>query len=230
MIRAENITKYYNVQGSKKIIFENLSIELPPGERLALVGPNGAGKSTLLRVLCGVEKPNAGKVIRTSSVSWPVGLKSGAIATLTGKENVQFVCRLFSCSDEEMREKIAFVEEFADIGSYFHMPISSYSSGMTSRLGFGMSVAFEFDYYIVDETLAAGDATFKDKARRVFEERAKGKGMVLVSHSMSDIEHFCTKGLFFHDGQYRYSEDIRDIIYMYRIYCQKKLKGVEFTD
>lgn len=117
MIIAENITKTYKIHGKKRTIFENLSLTLHPGDKLALLGHNGAGKSTLLRVLCGVEKPNKGRVTRTSSLSWPVGLSNGFIAHLTGRENIKFLCRLFNCSKEQNQAKINFVQDFATVNA-----------------------------------------------------------------------------------------------------------------
>jgi capsular polysaccharide transport system ATP-binding protein len=222
MIRAEGLTKYYRVQGKKRYVFENLNLELPPGGRLGLVGPNGAGKSTLLRVLSGVEKPNSGRIIRDNTLSWPIGVTGGFIGNLTGRENVKFVCQLFECTRAETLEKLEFVEDFADIGEYFNMPLTTYSSGMRSRVGFGLSMAFEFDYYIVDETLAVGDATFQAKCKRVLDERVKGKGLILVSHSMPTIKKFCDQGMFLKPGELTYSKNIDDLIKMYKDYCAKR--------
>ena len=215
MIIAENISKYYQVQGKRKKIFENLSLMLKPGDRLALMGPNGAGKSTLLRLLCGIERPNKGEIKRTSSISWPVGLSGGFIGNLTGRENIKFVCRLLDYHREEKLEKIAFVESFADIGSHFDMPMSTYSTGMRSRVSFAMSMAFDFDFYVVDESLSAGDPTFKKKCVEVFNQKVVGKGIIMVSHSIGTIKEFCNQGLYLNNGQLCLSEDLDKILDLY---------------
>lgn len=216
MIKAINISKHYIVQGKKKQVFKNLSLTIQPGERLALMGRNGAGKSTLLRLLCGLEKPNGGKVDITSRLSWPVGVAGGFIANLTGKENVKFVCRLYRTDREQTKEKINFVKEFAEIGHYFDMPMQTYSSGMRSRLAFGLSMAFDFDFYIVDEALAVGDGAFKQKCQRVFNERAKNKGIIMVSHGLSTIREFCDRGVFLSPEGITKSDDVEEIIKLYQ--------------
>uniref|UniRef100_A0A914Y2L4 ABC transporter domain-containing protein n=1 Tax=Panagrolaimus superbus TaxID=310955 RepID=A0A914Y2L4_9BILA len=150
----------------------DLNLEIPSGKSVAFIGRNGAGKSTLLRMIGGIDRPDSGKIITNKTISWPVGLAGGFQGSLTGRENVKFVARLYA-KQEELKEKIEFVEEFAELGKYFDMPIKTYSSGMRSRLGFGLSMAFKFDYYIVDEVTAVGDARFKEKCAQLFKERHK---------------------------------------------------------
>jgi capsular polysaccharide transport system ATP-binding protein len=215
MIIADNITKYYRVNGRRRIIFENLSLTLAPGERLGLLGVNGSGKSTLLRLLCGVEFPNKGTVKCTSTISWPVGLTSGFIKALTGRENIKFICRLFSCNTTERRNKIDFVHSFADLGQYFDMPVSTYSSGMIARLAYGMSMAFDFDFYVIDEVFAVGDAAFKQKSIELFNEKSKGKGLILVSHEMDTIRKYCNQALLLDQGKLIHSYQVEEIIKLY---------------
>ncbi|PZR03056.1 MAG: ABC transporter ATP-binding protein, partial [Flavobacterium psychrophilum] len=157
MIRIENLTKSYKTPKGKHYVFKNLSVELPSDKSVALIGRNGAGKSTLLRMIGGIDRPDSGRILTNKTISWPVGLAGGFQGSLTGRENVKFVSRLYARKDE-IREKVEFVEAFAEIGKYFDMPIKTYSSGMRSRLGFGLSMAFKFDYYLVDEVTAVGDA------------------------------------------------------------------------
>lgn len=216
MIIAKNITKYYKIHGKRQTIFENLSLTLSPGDKLGLFGPNGAGKSTLLRLLCGVELPNHGEVIRSSTISWPVGLTHGFIKTLTGRENIKFVCRLFSCSSNEQREKINFVEDFADIGPYFDAPMDTYSSGMASRVAFGMSMAFDFDFYVVDEGLSVGDVAFRQKSLAVFKEKSQDKGMIIVSHDIDTAREYCNQALYLNRGKLIHSYDLDEIITLYQ--------------
>lgn len=216
MIIANNITKYYPVNGKRLLIFENLSFTLNPGDRLGLLGANGAGKSTLLRLICGVEAPNQGKITRTSTISWPVGLKDGFIPTLTGKENIKFACRLFGCDYHAQKNKINFVKDFADIGDYFDMPVSTYSFGMSSRLAYGMSMAFDFDFYVVDEALATGDLAFMQKSINAFKEKSKDKGIIMVSHDISAIKGYCTQAIYLSQGKLLHSFDVDYIIEQYK--------------
>ena len=222
MIEAINISKYYLVQGKKKAVFKNLSLTINPGERIALMGENSAGKSTLLRLLCGIEKPNSGIINITSSLSWPVGVQGGLISTLTGRENTKFVCRLYTYDKEQTKECINFVKDFAEIGDYYDMPIKTYSSGMRSRLAFGLSMAFDFDFYIIDEALAVGDPVFKKKCKDIFDQKAENKGIIMVTHSVKIVRDYCTKGIFLNKNKIIQSDNISKIIKLYKQLSLKK--------
>lgn len=195
MIRIENLSKSYPTPQGRHYVFKDLNIELPSGKSVAIIGRNGAGKSTLLRMIGGIDRPDSGRIITDSTISWPVGLAGGFQGSLTGRENVKFVARLYA-KKGELKEKVAFVEEFAELGKYFDMPIKTYSSGMRSRLGFGLSMAFKFDYYLVDEVTAVGDAKFKQKCAALFKERHKEASFLMVSHSLNSLKEFCDVALF----------------------------------
>lgn len=198
MIKIENLTKSYRTPTGRHYVFKDLNIEIPSGKSVAFIGRNGAGKSTLLRMIGGIDRPDSGKIITNKTISWPVGLAGGFQGSLTGRENVKFVARLYA-KQEELKEKIEFVEEFAELGKYFDMPIKTYSSGMRSRLGFGLSMAFKFDYYIVDEVTAVGDARFKEKCAQLFKERHKESSFLMVSHSLNSLKEFCDVAIVFKD-------------------------------
>jgi capsular polysaccharide transport system ATP-binding protein len=220
MIKANSISKIYNIKGKKKVVFRDLSLELPRGGRLALLGPNGAGKSTLLRVLCGIELPNQGQVIRSSSISWPIGLSTGFIPNLTARENIKFVCRLFNNNRAQTKQRTDFVRDFAEVGDYFEMPMATFSSGMRSRVAFGLSIAFDFDFYIIDEVMAVGDARFKQKCRQALNARAQGRGIIMVSHSMNDLRNFCNQGIYLNNGVLQYEKNLDKLIKRYQEDCQ----------
>ncbi|HDW2611582.1 TPA: ABC transporter ATP-binding protein [Escherichia coli] len=198
MIKIENLTKSYRTPTGRHYVFKDLNLEIPSGKSVAFIGRNGAGKSTLLRMIGGIDRPDSGKIITNKTISWPVGLAGGFQGSLTGRENVKFVARLYA-KQEELKEKIEFVEEFAELGKYFDMPIKTYSSGMRSRLGFGLSMAFKFDYYIVDEVTAVGDARFKEKCAQLFKERHKESSFLMVSHSLNSLKEFCDVAIVFRD-------------------------------
>lgn len=198
MIKIENLTKSYRTPTGRHYVFKDLNIEIPSGKSVAFIGRNGAGKSTLLRMIGGIDRPDSGKIITNKTISWPVGLAGGFQGSLTGRENVKFVARLYA-KQEELKEKVEFVEEFAELGKYFDMPIKTYSSGMRSRLGFGLSMAFKFDYYIVDEVTAVGDARFKEKCAQLFKERHKESSFLMVSHSLNSLKEFCDVAIVFRD-------------------------------
>lgn len=216
MIKIENLTKSYRTPKGRHYVFKDLNIELPSGKSIALIGRNGAGKSTLLRMIGGIDRPDSGKIVTDSSISWPVGLSGGFQGSLTGRENVKFVARLYA-KKEELKEKVAFVEAFAELGKYFDMPIKTYSSGMRSRLGFGLSMAFRFDYYLVDEITAVGDARFKQKCERMFNEKNENSNFLMVSHSLYSLSEYCSSALLL-DGNHvcEYFDDINEAIVKYK--------------
>lgn len=218
MIKIENLTKSYRTPTGRHYVFKDLNIEIPSGKSVAFIGRNGAGKSTLLRMIGGIDRPDSGKIITNKTISWPVGLAGGFQGSLTGRENVKFVARLYA-KQEELKEKIEFVEEFAELGKYFDMPIKTYSSGMRSRLGFGLSMAFKFDYYIVDEVTAAGDARFKEKCAQLFKERHKESSFLMVSHSLNSLKEFCDVAIVFKNSYIiGYYENVQSGIDEYKMY------------
>ncbi|EMM6053125.1 ABC transporter ATP-binding protein [Escherichia coli] len=218
MIRIENLTKSYRTPTGRHYVFKDLNIEIPSGKSVAFIGRNGAGKSTLLRMIGGIDRPDSGKIITNKTISWPVGLAGGFQGSLTGRENVKFVARLYA-KQEELKEKIEFVEEFAELGKYFDMPIKTYSSGMRSRLGFGLSMAFKFDYYIVDEVTAVGDARFKEKCAQLFKERHKESSFLMVSHSLNSLKEFCDVAIVFKNSYIiGYYENVQSGIDEYKMY------------
>lgn len=218
MIKIENLTKSYRTPTGRHYVFKDLNIEIPSGKSVAFIGRNGAGKSTLLRMIGGIDRPDSGKIITNKTISWPVGFAGGFQGSLTGRENVKFVARLYA-KQEELKEKIEFVEEFAELGKYFDMPIKTYSSGMRSRLGFGLSMAFKFDYYIVDEVTAVGDARFKEKCAQLFKERHKESSFLMVSHSLNSLKEFCDVAIVFKNSYIiGYYENVQSGIDEYKMY------------
>ncbi|HDT3245477.1 TPA: ABC transporter ATP-binding protein, partial [Escherichia coli] len=195
----------------------DLNIAFPSDKSIALLGRNGAGKSTLLRVIGGIDRPDKGTVITDKTISWPVGLSGGFQGSLTGRENVKFVARLYSKANE-LKNKIEFVEEFSELGKYFDMPIKTYSSGMRSRLGFGLSMAFNFDYYLVDEITAVGDARFKEKCAKLFKAKHSEFNFIMVSHSLHSLKEFCDVAIYLgRNNMVYYFDDVDYAIKQYLI-------------
>jgi capsular polysaccharide transport system ATP-binding protein len=216
LIRLENVTKSYLTLRGRAVVFRDLSIDFPDDVNVGLIGRNGAGKSTLMRLLSSVDLPDSGKIVTRGRISWPVGLRGGLEAKLTGRDNVKFVCRIQGVRGAGMKEKIRFVQEFAELGEYFDRPVSGYSSGMRARLAFGASMAFEFDYYLIDEVMAVGDARFRKRSRALFQERLKDSKLILVSHNMKLIRTMCDSVVLLENGRANYYDDASEGIAAYR--------------
>ncbi|MCU0969779.1 MAG: ABC transporter ATP-binding protein [Rubrivivax sp.] len=191
MIELRALTKSYPTRNGRRYVFRDLSFTFPPDANIGLIGRNGAGKSTLMRLIAGSDMPDRGEIVTDRSISWPVGLSSGFVRTLTARENVQFVCRVYGAEGAAMRERVEFVRAFADIGEYFDLPMQSYSSGMRSRVAFGMSMAFDFDYYLIDEVMAVGDPFFKARSRQILRQRLQSANVILTTHAMNEIRELC---------------------------------------
>lgn len=216
MFEIRNLTKSYMTPRGRRYIFRNLSLKIPPDRNIGLIGRNGSGKSTLMRLLGGADTPDSGKVITDKNISWPVGLSGGFQGSLTGRDNVKFVCRVYGATGASMQEKLNFVEDFAEIGKWFDEPVKTYSSGMKSRLAFGLSMAFDFDYYLIDEVMSVGDYHFRNKSTTMFNTKLKQSKIILVSHSMAQIQKLCDIAILLRDGQAHIYEDIREGIKAYQ--------------
>ncbi|HHB80257.1 MAG TPA: ABC transporter ATP-binding protein [Aliiroseovarius sp.] len=209
MIRLENISKSFYVNGRRKVVFRNLDFTLPEGKAVGLLGGNGAGKSTLLKIIAGAMRPDSGRIVSDGSISWPIGLQGAFHGSMSGAQNVRFLARVYGVDTRGLE---AFVRNFAELGPHFFMPMRSYSSGMRSRVTFGAAMGIRFDTYLIDEVTAVGDAAFRRKSRAVFRERVKNSGAIMVSHNMKEISAFCDAGLILHKGHLRYFEDIDEAI------------------
>lgn len=216
MIELVNLTKYYPTQNGRYYVFRDLNFSFPDGVSIGLMGRNGAGKSTLMRLMGGLDTPDHGQVRTTNSISWPVGLASGFQGSLSARDNVRFVCRLYGAHGEAMKEKIRFVEEFAEIGKFFDLPMKTYSSGMKGRVSFGLSMAFSFDYYLIDEGMATGDPIFRKKAQAVFKDRTRDSSLILVSHNTRDIQDLCDVVVVLDNGQATLYENVTEGLAVYQ--------------
>lgn len=216
MIWLENVTKYYMNGDEKHYILRDETMLIPDGVNVGILGRNGAGKSTLLRLLGGIDFPNIGKISSDKRFSWPMGLSGGFQPSMTGRQNVRFVCRIYGQSPEMIEQHISEVEAFAELGEYFDLPIKSYSSGMRSRLSFGLSLTFDFDYLLIDESLSVGDAYFQSKAKEALRTKMKQSNFLLVSHAMQALNEMCDAGIVVSDGKMHYYDDVSDAIAEYK--------------
>ncbi len=215
MIEIDHVYKRYRRQPGGGWVLRDINLTIPQGVSVGLVGRNGAGKSTLLRIIGGIDQPTRGQVRRHCRVSWPIGMAGDFKGSMTGRQNVKFVARIHGTSDAEVQAIIDRVEAFAELGEAFNRPISTYSSGMRSRLSFGMSLAFEFDVYLSDEATAVGDRQFKRKAAQAFKDRVGQASLIMVSHAEGILRELCDAGLYLEDGIAYWYDDVHDAIAAY---------------
>ncbi len=221
MIELRNVSKTYPIKSGVRHVLRDVSLIIPSRSNIAVLGPNGAGKSTFLRLIGGAEPADSGTIITDSDISWPLGLTTGFQGSLTGRQNVLFVCRINGLEPAQIKEVIRQVTDFAEIGEYFDMPVYTYSSGMRARLSFGLSMAFEFDVYLVDELTSVGDAIFREKAKAAFENIRKRASLIFVSHNMKTLRESCQSALFLRDGQADFYPVITEGIDAYNEYIQE---------
>ena len=209
MIILRNLTKTYVMQGRRKTVAHNINAIFPSNVSVALLGRNGAGKSTLLKMIAGTTDPTSGEILTDGNISFPVGFAGSFHPDMTGAQNTLFVARIYGVNTDAL---IDYVDDFSELGSHFHLPFRSYSSGMKSRLAFGVSMGLSFDTYLIDEVTAVGDAAFKRKSRTVFMDRMRSSGSIFVSHSIGMVREICGAGAVLEDGVLHYYDDIDDAI------------------
>ncbi len=212
MIRLENLCKTFVLKGRRKVIVDNINATFPTGVSVALLGRNGAGKSTLLSMIAGTMDIDSGRVVSTGTISWPVGFGGSFHRDLTGAQNVRFIARVYGVDTVAL---VDFVADFAELGKHYHLPFRSYSSGMKSRLAFGLSMGIRFDTYLVDEVTAVGDANFKTKSRIVFQDRMRESGAIMVSHSTKMVRKLCDSAAVLENGKLTYYEDLDEAIHQH---------------
>jgi capsular polysaccharide transport system ATP-binding protein len=209
MIRLQNLSKTFYIKGRRKVVADDLNAVFPTGVSVGLLGRNGAGKSSLLRMIAGTSRPTRGRIVSDGTISWPVGFAGSFHADLTGAQNTRFVARVYGVDSDYL---VDYVEKFAELGMHFHLPFRTYSSGMRSRLAFGVSMGVRFDTYLVDEVTSVGDANFKAKSEAVFMERMQNAGAIVVTHSMAMIKRMATMGAVLEAGKLTLYDDIDDAI------------------
>jgi capsular polysaccharide transport system ATP-binding protein len=198
MIELRNLCKAYRTDRGWNQVLDDVSIVFPSRTNIGVLGLNGAGKSTLLRLIGGIEPPDAGRIVRDVRVSWPIGFGGGFQGNLTGRENTRFVARIYGA---DIHETERYVADFSELGPYFDMPVKTYSSGMRGRLAFAVSMAMQFDCYLVDEVTAVGDRRFKQKYKEEFRRLRDHGNLIMVSHQPGTIEEFCEMAAVLHDGE-----------------------------
>lgn len=197
MIIVDNVSKRYITRKGYKTVLNNVSFTLQRGEKLGILGRNGAGKSTLIRLISEIEKPTSGTIKRSMTISWPLAFSGAFQGSLTGMDNLRFICRIYQNDIKKAKE---YVEDFAELGEYLYEPLKKYSSGMRARLAFALSLSIEFDCYLIDEVIAVGDSRFTQKCKKELFENKKDRSLILVSHNMKAIKSYCDKAMVLDEG------------------------------
>lgn len=212
MIVCSNINKVYKHGGAQKQVLTDVNLTVAPGDRLALLGRNGAGKTTLIKLIGGVEMPTSGTVSRKMSLSWPLGFAGGFQGSLTGYDNARFIARIYDRDYQDLRD---FVEDFTELGRQLRMPVKTYSSGMRARLAFALSLAIEFDCYLIDEIILVGDQNFQRKCHYELFEKRSSRSMILASHSTEIVRQFCNRAAVISNGHLTHYEDVNLAVDIY---------------
>ncbi|WOD06165.1 ABC transporter ATP-binding protein [Marinomonas sp. GJ51-6] len=214
MIQLESLTKYYPSKLGNQYIFQDINFTVPEGHNIAILRSNGAGKSTLFRILAGSEYPNKGRVITDKAISWPVALATGVHPQMTGRENTRFIGRVNGVADLAVYEDK--VKEFAELGVKYDLPVSSYSSGMRSRLAFGCCIGIDFDVYLIDEATSVGDQKFRKKAKKTLLEKSETANVIMVSHDIDEMKEFCDSAIILHKGELTFYNDLSEGLEIYK--------------
>lgn len=213
MIQLQNINKFYPFGKGKRHVLKDINLTIHDGEKIGILGRNGAGKSTLVRILGGAERPTSGKITKDMSISWPLAFSGAFQGSLTGADNVRFVCRVY---DVDYKKSLDFVESFAELGKYLYEPVRVYSSGMKAKLAFAISMAIDFDCYLIDEVTSVGDATFKRKCQEELFEKRAHKALAMVSHELHNIKQHCDKVAILKAGELTLYEDMDEAFEIYK--------------
>nr|WP_252393734.1 ABC transporter ATP-binding protein [Candidatus Rhodoblastus alkanivorans] len=204
-LRVENIVKEYHTNIGRRRILDGISFEVGAGEKIAVVGRNGAGKSTLFKIVSGVELPTSGEIHRGLFMSWPLGFAGGLSGEMTGRDNARFIARLY---ERDLDEVIDFVDDFAELGSQLDLSVRNYSTGQRMRLAFALTLAVDFECFLIDEVLSVGDQRFHRKCHEALFEKRRDCAMILISHDVNIIREFCSKVLVLKAGRSKFFDDV----------------------
>jgi len=213
VIALERVAKAYPTPLGRRVVLDNTTVEFPAGHNIGILGGNGVGKSTLIRLLAGAELPDRGRIRRYARVSFPLGFGGTFHGSLPGRENVAFIARVYGA---DVRATVRFVDEFAELGEYFDMPVELYSAGMRARLAFGTCLAIDFDVYLVDEVTEVGDESFQRRCAAAFRERMRRADIILATHNAQTLRQYCDRGAVLADGRLRLFDDLAGAFECYR--------------
>jgi capsular polysaccharide transport system ATP-binding protein len=205
MIVLDKVTNRYSTRQGSRVVLDEIDLTIHPGEKIGILGRNGSGKSTLIRLISGAEMPTSGHVFRDMSISWPLAFTGAFQGSLTGLDNLRFICRVYGADIESAIPK---VEEFSELGIYLGEPVKKYSSGMRARLAFAISLAIDFDCFLIDEVVAVGDSRFHQKCETELFQKRNDRAMIIVSHQPEQIISHCDRAAVLCDGKIHNFEDV----------------------
>lgn len=195
-LRCKNVSKYYSLSGKKNFVLDKANLEVQKGEKIGILGRNGAGKSTLIKMIGGIEPLSGGEIEYNMTVSWPLAFGGAFQGSLSGHDNLRFICRVY---DLDYNDTLEYVQGFAQLGKQFYDPVKTYSSGMHARLAFALSLAIEFDCYLIDEIIMVGDARFTQRCEDELFGKRSDRTLLIVSHNMDFIKQVCDRAVLLHD-------------------------------
>jgi capsular polysaccharide transport system ATP-binding protein len=213
MIRIRNLVKRYPTRLGPRTVLDNIDLDIDAGEKVGILGRNGAGKSTLIRLISGAEQPSSGSIDRGMSVSWPLAFGGAFQGSLTGLDNLRFICRVYGASTEG---KVGFVQDFSELGNYLYEPVKTYSSGMRARLAFAISMVVDFDCFLIDEVVVVGDSRFREKCETELFEKRRDRAMILVSHEPEQIINHCDRAVVLRGGKLHRFADVKEAYGFYQ--------------
>ncbi|MBE7730095.1 ABC transporter ATP-binding protein [Komagataeibacter sp. FXV3] len=196
MLRCIDIVKDFHVDKGTRRVLDRVNFQVQRGEKLGILGRNGAGKSTLIKIIGGVELATSGRVEKNMSVSWPLAFGGAFQGSLSGLDNLRFICRIYNLDYKETRK---YVDDFSELGHQLLDPVKTYSSGMRARLAFALSVVIEFDCYLIDEVIMVGDARFYERCRNELFVKRADRALIIVSHDMNFIREICNRSAIIHE-------------------------------
>lgn len=213
MIELKEVCKEYHTRQGRRRVLDGINLRVNAGEKIGILGRNGAGKSTMIRMISGAELPTSGKIRRNMSVSWPLAFGGAFQGSLTGMDNLRFICRVYG-ADAKAAEP--FVQEFSELGYYLREPVKSYSAGMRARLAFAISMAVEFDCFLIDEIVAVGDSRFHAKCHHELFERRQDRSLIIVSHDAGYIREHCDRAAVLVQGKLHAFDQVQDAYTFYQ--------------
>ena len=216
MISLRHVSKQYKTLRGSISVLRDVNLDIRYGDKLGILGRNGAGKSTMVRLISGAERPSKGSIARKMSVSWPIAFGGAFQTTLTGIDNIRFICRVYN---KDEREATAFVQDFSELGNFINEPVRTYSQGMRARLAFALSIIVDFDCFLIDEVIAVGDARFHQKCNSELFIKRADKAKIIVSHNADFIRETCDRAAVLVDGKLICFDDVEEAILTYNDIC-----------